>query len=151
MIRAVVKAAAFVNEPANREEVIAILARPDRVGVDPDLIRRSLERRLRVSPGGDTRAHAKYLIIPKGEASRPDQRQAAWLYAHMVRWGQTGFSTALLETAKAAWRPDLYDDAMGVGSHASPSIDAVAAFSGPAFDERQIPAYLRSFAIGEKI
>ncbi len=151
LIRAVVKGAAYVDNKSNRDEVSQILARPDRVGVDVETVRRTFEGRLRVNARGEERGHEKYLIVGEDDAGRPDRRQAAWLYAQMLRWRQAPMTETLLETAKGVWRPDLYDAATGGGNTASTSADVVSAFAGPPFDERQMASYLSSFAIGMKI
>jgi two-component system, oxyanion-binding sensor len=84
-------------------------------------------------------------------AGRPDPRQAAWLYAQMVRWGQASSSPEALEVAKAVFRPDLYDAALGLeGSADKGSSDAIGAFAGPAFDADDIAGHLAAFKIGRR-
>src|SRR5213079_3570200 len=99
--------------PQNRAEVARLLAQPERVGVDADIIRRTLDGRLKISPDGTMRESSRYLLIGREGATRPDPVQAAWLYAQMVRWGQASISPAALRTAQAVFRPDLYDAALG--------------------------------------
>ena len=65
-----------------------ILSAPDRIGVAPEVIRRTLDGRLKVSPDGTYRTSDRYLLVGATGAARPDPVQAAWLYAQMVRWGQ---------------------------------------------------------------
>ena len=77
------------------------------------MIRRTLDGRLKVSPEGAIRTDPRYLLVGRAGAARPDPAQAAWLYAQMVRWGQAPLSREMLETAKAVFRPDLYDAAIG--------------------------------------
>ena len=90
-----------------------ILAQPERIGVDADVIQRTLDGRLKISPDGTMRESGRYLLVGREGAARPDPVQAAWLYAQMVRWGQTAISPDALETAMAVFRPDLYDAALG--------------------------------------
>src|SRR5205809_5293236 len=58
LVRAHARAAEFVEEPGNRDEVAAILSAPNRIGVAPEVIRRTLDGRLKVSPDGATRTDA---------------------------------------------------------------------------------------------
>jgi NitT/TauT family transport system ATP-binding protein len=148
LIRAHGRAAAFIADPANRDEVARLLAHPERVGVDAGTIRRILDGRLKVSPDGTMRESARYLVVGQGSAGRPDPVQAAWLYAQMVRWGQTEFSQQGLDAARRVFRPDLYDAALGppAAPAAGPG-DGIGAFAGPAFDARDVPAYLAAFPI----
>ena len=76
-------------------------AAPDRIGVDAELIQRTLDGRLKISPDGTMRESNRYLLVGREGAARPDPVQAAWLYAQMVRWGQTAFSADALRTAMA--------------------------------------------------
>ena len=113
LVRAHRPAAAFVEDAANRDEVAAILAAPDRIGVAPEVIRRTLDGRLKVAPDGTVRTERPlHHDRPPHGAARPDPAQAAWLYAQMVRWGQAPLSPELLAAAKSVFRPDLYDDAL---------------------------------------
>ena len=113
LVRATARGSAFVEE--NREETARILAKPERVGVDADIIRRTLDGSLKISPDGTTRQSGRYLLVGREDAARPDPVQAAWLYAQMARWGQTQLGKDALRTAMAVFRPDLYDAALGKG------------------------------------
>jgi NitT/TauT family transport system ATP-binding protein len=150
LVRAHHRAAAFIEDEANRDEVAEILAAPDRVGVAAEVIRRTLDGRMKVAPDGTVRVSERYLLIGRKGASRPDPVQAAWLYGQMVRWGQAPLSAELLATARAVFRPDLYDAAIGETKPdltGEPS-DGIGAFAGPAFDPDDIAAHLSAWKIG---
>ena len=149
LVRAAVKGAAFIEQPANLAEAAQILAQPERIGVDAEVIQRSLTGRLKISPDGAMRESGRYLLVGREGAGRPDPVQAAWLYAQMVRWGQTALSPEALKTAMAVFRPDLYDAALGLpaGGEASTPFSA---FAGPVFDPRDIGNYLASFEVGRR-
>ena len=144
LIRAHHRAALFADDPANRDEVCSLLAAPTRVGVAAEVIRRTLDGRLKVSPDGTMRASSNYLRIGKDGAARPNPVHAAWLYAQMVRWRQAPLSPALLAEAKAVFRPDLYDTATGTSPSSAKvrPADSVGAFVGPAFDDSDLAKYL---------
>ena len=121
---------------------------PERIGVDVEVILRSLDGRLKISPDGTLRESGRYLLIGRGGADRPDPVQAAWLYAQMARWRQTSTSREALRTAMAVFRPDLHDAALGRGSKAEQSTTgAIGAFAGPPFDPEDVSGYLRSFTV----
>lgn len=149
LTRAHGRAADFIENPANRAEVSRILGAPERIGVDPEVIQRTLDGRLKISPDGTFRESGRYLLVGREGAARPDPVQAAWLYAQMVRWGQAAYSPEALETAKKVFRSDLYDAALG-SAPAQPAHgvkDGVGAFDGAPFDADNIPAHLASVAI----
>jgi NitT/TauT family transport system ATP-binding protein len=147
LIRAAFRAAEFIEQPENRAEAARILSAPERIGVDPEVIRRTLDGRLKISPDGTMRESSRYLLVGREGAARPDPVQAAWLYAQMVRWGQASISPEALEIAKAVFRPDLYDAALGREGKAADTPDAIGAFDGPAFDANDIAGHLAAFEI----
>jgi NitT/TauT family transport system ATP-binding protein len=149
LIRAHQRAADFVEDMSNHDEVAALLAAPNRIGVVPEVISRTLDGRLKVSPDGTFRSDPRYLLVGRAAAARPDPVQAAWLYAQMVRWGQAPLSRAMLGVAKAVCRPDLYDAARGRIENTGPGepADGIGAFAGPAFDAGNIEAHLAAWSI----
>ena len=149
LVRAHHRAAEFVEDPANLDEVAALLAAPNRIGATAEVIRRTLVGRMKVAPDGTTRVSERYLLIGRNGAARPDPAQAAWLYAQMVRWGQAPLSDEFLATAKAVFRPDLYDAAVGPAAPlpSSEPADGIGAFTGPAFDPNDIGAHLAVWKI----
>jgi NitT/TauT family transport system ATP-binding protein len=149
LVRAHRRAAAFIEEEVNHEEVAAILAAPNRVGVAPEVIRRTLDGRLKVSPEGAVRVDKRYLIVGRDGAARPEPRQAAWLYAQMVRWAQAPLTAEYLAAARAVVRTDLYDAALP-GEAVEPTgvpEDGIGAFAGPRFDPEDIAGYLSRWSI----
>ena len=152
LVRAHHRAATFIDDEANRDEVAAILAAPNRVGVAAEVIRRTLDGRIKIAPEGTMRASDRYLLIGRKRAARPDPAQAAWLYAQMVRWGQAPLSAEPLAAARAVFRPDLYDAAIG---ETKPDLtgepaDGIGSFAGPAFDPDRVAAHLSVWKIGRR-
>jgi two-component system, oxyanion-binding sensor len=153
LIRAASRAAEFIEQPENRAEAARLLAQPERVGVDADVILRTLDGRLKISPDGTIRESSRYLLVGREGAARPDPVQAVWLYAQMVRWGQASISPEALKIAEGVFRPDLYDAALGLrGAHAAPpAFGSVGAFAGPVFDPADIAGYLASFKVFRRV
>lgn len=147
LIRAAARAAQFIEQPENRPEAARILAKPEYIGVDAEVILRTLAGRLKISPDGTMRESSRYLLVGREGAARPDPVQAAWLYAQMVRWGQTAMRPDALKTAMGVFRPDLNDAAMGQPDKPADGSDGVGAFAGPAFNPNDIAAHLAAFAI----
>ena len=147
LVRAHHKAALFADDPANRAEVCAILSVPNRIGVPADVIRRTFDGRLKISPEGAMRESDRYIQIGRNGAARPNPAHAAWLYAQMVRWRQAPLSSTLLTEAKAVYRPDLYDAATGISPQPAKGepADSVGAFTGPAFDSQDLAKYLSAW------
>jgi two-component system, oxyanion-binding sensor len=147
LVRAAAEAAAFIEHPENRTEAARILAQPERIGVDAEVIQRTLDGRLKISPDGTVRESDRYLLVGREGAGRPDPVQAAWLYAQMVRWGQTPLTPDGVKTAMAVFRPDLYDAALG-RRQPTEAPAPFGAFAGPAFNPDNIPGHLEAFEVG---
>ena len=147
LIRAAARAADFIEQPENRVEAAHILSQPDRIGVSAELMLRTLDGRLKISPDGTMRHSDRYLLVGREDAGRPEPAQAAWLYAQMVRWGQTAFSPEALKTAINVFRPELYESALGSSGKPAHSADAIGAFAGPPFNPDDIAGHLAAFAI----
>src|SRR6202040_2191707 len=113
LVRAASRAAEFIEQPENRAEAARILSQADRIGVNADVVQRTLDGHLKISPDGTMRESSRYLLVGREGAARPDPVQAAWLYAQMVRWGQASISPEALRTAMTVFRPDLYATALG--------------------------------------
>lgn len=142
LIRAHRAAAEFVEDTDNHDEVAAILARTDRINADASIIKAILAGRLTMTKGGLPHEQRDYMLFGRDAADRPDPSQATWLYAQMVRWGQTIATPDGLKLARGTFRPDLYDAAIGTTAGFSRPIDA---FTGPAIEGDAIDAYLAAF------
>jgi NitT/TauT family transport system ATP-binding protein len=147
LVRALHRAADVIEDVNQRDEVCALLAAPNRVGVSAEAIRRTLDGRLTVSPQGAQRTSDRYLNIGRDGAGRPDPAHAAWFYAQMVRWGQAPLSAELLASAKAVFRPDLHDAVLGPGRASSAALpaDHIGAFAGPPFNADDLRKYLSAW------
>jgi two-component system, oxyanion-binding sensor len=151
LIRAASRAAEFIEQPQNRAEAARILAAPERIGVAAEVIQRTLDGRLKISPDGTMRESSRYLLVGREDAARPEPAQAAWLYAQMARWGQTSVSPEALKTAMGVFRPDLYDAALGLKADADRgSFGPIGAFAGPVFDPANLAGYLASFKLSHR-
>jgi two-component system, oxyanion-binding sensor len=150
LVRAAARAAEFIEQLENRTEAARILSQPERIGVNAEVIQRTLDGRLKISPDGTIRESGRYLLVGREGAARPEPVQAAWLYAQMVRWGQTTYSPEALKTAMGVFRPDLYDGALGRADKPAAASDAIGAFTGPPFNPDDVAGHLAAFAIGRR-
>jgi ABC-type nitrate/sulfonate/bicarbonate transport system substrate-binding protein len=145
LIRALAKAAAFAEDPANLAAVCETVG--VRVGADAEVISRTLKGALKTTTEGETRSSDEYILLERGQANRPDTAHAAWMYADMVRWRQAPLSAEHRAIVESVFRPELYDRAVG---HAPPAEvidppDRIGAFVGPAFVPSDIAGYLDSW------
>lgn len=147
LIRALARAAAFIEDAGNHGVVAPIVGR--RIDVGPELVIRALTGNMKVTPDGTTRLNKNYIVIGRDGASRPDPVQVLWMYAQIVRWGQAALSEELQATAQAVFRPDLYDAALGCAPapYDGAPEDGIGAFIGPDFVPSDIAGHLAAWNI----
>jgi len=144
-LRAVMRGAAWADEPENRETLIELLARPDRVGAPAAAIARALDGEI---------------VFHRDAAGLPRREHGLWFLSQMTRWGQLGAEHDLQALVDRVYRPDLYREAaLSLGPILEPAL-AFADAAGPAqarlfdgltFDPQAARAYAASFAIGRTI
>jgi len=144
LLRALGRASAFIADDANRAAVTAALS--PRLDAPEDVIARTLAGEIKLGADGQISRDDNYIMLGGRAANRPDLVQAAWLYAQMARWHQAPLSEELCTAARAAFRPDLYDAALGEGP--DPQDDKprdVGVFAGPQFTPSDVVGYTRAW------
>ena len=97
LLRALVRAQAWADAPANRAELIALLAEPRHVVAAPSAIAAALDDEL---------------VFLRGEVAVPRLEHARWLLAQMRRWGQVDHRVDPGLVADQVYRPDLALEAL---------------------------------------
>lgn len=95
-LRAVIRGAAWADDPENREELVALLADPDRIGAEPAAIAHALEHEI---------------VFHRAAAGLPRREHGLWFLSQMVRWGQLDAAADPQVVVDQVYRPDLYRDA----------------------------------------
>jgi len=113
LIRALIQACRWLDEPAHRARVPALLARPGYLDVPAEIIARSLSGLLPFGPDGAARSLPDMHVFHAGAANFPWTSQALWYGAQMVRWGQLDDTADLPALVAASCRPDLFREAAG--------------------------------------
>lgn len=103
-LRAVLRAAAFCDDPVNAAAVAGILAQDRYLGVPVDIIRTSLPGAQGWSAGA---GGADVSVFFANAANVPWRSQALWFLGQMRRWGYLG-PEADDATAAAIFQPELY-------------------------------------------
>ena len=125
LLKALIEACAWLDEPANRAEAARVLASPRYVNAPAEIIARSLVMR-------------DFHIFHRDHANFPWRSHADWFLAQMVRWGQADDSAGHHAIADCVFRPDLYRaaaTAMGIdcppedrkpaGAHGEPAVPPI--------------------------
>jgi len=166
ILRAMIKAQQWLDtdDGANRMEAVKILARPNYVGADAEVIAASMTGSFTFGPG-DTRDAPDFNIFFNKHAGYPFYSDAVWYLSQMRRWGQIPKDhpdSWYVDQAKAVYRPDLYLAAAGklvedgvIPEDAVPETDGFrdpnnGFIDGVTYNGRQPNAYLANFKIGLK-
>lgn len=143
LVRALDVAARWCETAEALDDLAVLLAEPRHLGLPAEMLRRALQGRLHASRGGASRSDAGFLVMHRDGANRPERAHARWIYAQMVRAGQTSYSAEAAEQAAAVYRPDLYEAATGLAdSGLTLGQDPVRTRFGTPFTPDDIPGYL---------
>ncbi len=169
LLRALDRAAAWCDDPGNRDALAALLAQEAYLDQPPELILPALGGRLPLARGAPTADLPDLLIFHREAANFPWRSQGLWIYSQLVRWGMLDASEACERAAAAVFRSDVYRRALGGGGAVMPGASlklegALAAphgvgahggaltlgpdlfFDGRVFDPDRVGEYVAGFA-----
>ncbi|WP_179378708.1 CmpA/NrtA family ABC transporter substrate-binding protein [Jannaschia marina] len=169
IVKALIRAAIWLdeNDNANRQAAVEMLARPEYVGADAEVIANSMTGTFEYEKG-DVREVPDFNVFFRYNATYPYYSDAIWYLTQMRRWGQIAEPQTdewFFDTAESVYRPDIYLEAarllvdQGLANEAdfpwdsngfkepTPAGDII---DGIAYDGSQPNAYLESLPIGLK-
>jgi ABC-type nitrate/sulfonate/bicarbonate transport system substrate-binding protein len=111
LLRALHHSARWCQDAGNRDELARLMARPEFLGLPPEMQMPILTGRLDPGNGGALEIADFFLPFDKA-ANFPWKSHALWFYTQMVRWGQVAHSAANAAIARECYRPDLYRAAL---------------------------------------
>lgn len=154
LIVALDRAALWCDAFDNRRELAMALTQPRYLDVPFDIVHRVLLGQFMTDPAGTTRTVPEYFTFHREAANFPWTSQAQWIFSQMVRWGQTSYTPQLSGRAGAAFRPDLYRNALGARSDIPSSDSRIEGgeakdsfIDGAVFDPQDIQGYIQGFSI----
>ncbi len=167
--KALIRAAIWLdeNDNANRAEAVEILARPEYVGADAEVIANSMTGTFEYEKG-DKREVPDFNVFFRYNATYPFYSDAIWYLTQMRRWGQIPEAQSdewYHQVARDVYKPGIYLEAArllvdeGLADEAdfpwdsdgykavTPAEDII---DGIPYDGREPNAYLESLPIGLK-
>ncbi|OGT90593.1 MAG: nitrate ABC transporter substrate-binding protein [Gammaproteobacteria bacterium RIFOXYA12_FULL_61_12] len=169
LVKALLRAARWLdeNENANRPEAVKILAKPNYVGADAQVIANSMTGTFEYEKG-DQRPVPDFNVFFRGHATYPYYSDAIWYLTQMRRWGQIPEAKPdnwYFEMAKQVYRPDIYRKAAEaliaegkMKAEEFPGFDKESGFRAPqaefidgvSYDGSKPNAYIDSLKLGLK-
>ncbi|MDF0602536.1 ABC transporter substrate-binding protein [Psychromarinibacter sp. C21-152] len=111
LIRAVWRAGRWLDAPGSRSLAAEILARPEYLDLDAEVLDRGLTGRITIAATGEQRDVPGNLEFHRGAASFPWRSQAAWIAVQLA--ARTGLDrAAAARTGSGTFRSDLYRAAL---------------------------------------
>tara|TARA_R110002073_G_scaffold108803_1_gene244488 strand:- start:7203 stop:8534 length:1332 start_codon:yes stop_codon:yes gene_type:complete len=112
VVKAMIRAAQWLDENnnANRPEAVKILAKPNYVGADEEVIANSMTGTFEYEKG-DTRSVPDFNVFFRRNATYPYYSDAIWYLTQMRRWGQISEAKPdswYMDIAMKVYRPDIY-------------------------------------------
>ena len=162
--KALIRAGKWLDDPANREAAVGILARPDYVGADSIVIANSMTGTFEFEKG-DKRSMPDFNVFYRYHATYPFYSDGVWFLTQMRRWGQIPEAKSAEwydETIRDIYRPEIWRAAAEelVAEGHIPATDlpdtdgykpATSEFiDGNTYDGKDPLGYLQSFTIGNK-
>jgi nitrate/nitrite transport system substrate-binding protein len=169
LTRALIRAAMWLDAEnnANRPEASRILAQPNYVGADPEVISNSMTGTFEYEKG-DVRSVPDFNVFFRYRATYPYYSDAVWYLSQMRRWGQIADAKPdawYADMAAKVYRPDIYAAAAksliaeGIAKAADfPDFASESGYKPPQkdfidgkeYDGHQPNAYIDGFTIGLK-
>jgi nitrate/nitrite transport system substrate-binding protein len=169
-VRAMIEAAAWMDMPEHREEVVEIISRKNYVNAPFEVVASSMTGTWRYSKGEAPVQMPDFNVFHRYAANFPWRSHAVWFLSQMVRWGQIDRPVRFREVAEAVYLSDVFREAAGElgipvpgddykteGEHAAAwSLDVPSGtlrmgadgfFDGVRFDPRRPVDYLRDFSL----
>jgi nitrate/nitrite transport system substrate-binding protein len=165
VVKALIRAGQWLDDPANRDEAVKILSQSAYVGADEEVIANSMTGSFEFEKG-DKRPAPEFNVFFKHFATYPYYSDAIWYLTQMRRWGQIGEAKSddwYVETAKKVYRPDIYmqaaealiadgyakkeDFPFGTDGFKAPTAEFI---DGVEYDGTKPNEYLSKFPIGLK-
>lgn len=169
LLRALDRAAAWCDDPANHAALADLLAGAGYIGQPAAVILPAISGQLTLRKGDDPVASPDFMMFHREAANFPWRSQGLWIYSQFVRWGMVEASLEAERAVAAVFRSDIYRRALagtgaampgasmklegalsaplGVGSHGGAlTLGPDKFFDGRVFDPDAIADYLAGFS-----
>ncbi|MHB1950979.1 MAG: CmpA/NrtA family ABC transporter substrate-binding protein [Acidiferrobacteraceae bacterium] len=170
IIRALIEAGRYIDEPSHRAHVARVISQPQYVNAPYDVVEMSMVGAYQYAPHAAPVRMPDFNVFYRYAAGFPWRSRAEWFLSQMIRWGQVRRPIDVRQVASAVYRPDLYREAareLGIpyptidyrseGVHASPWVLTQASapilmgpdlfFDHVQFHPREIAQYIDQFRV----
>jgi nitrate/nitrite transport system ATP-binding protein len=153
LVKALLEACMYCDDPRNREEVAKLLSQPDYVGTNPEYIRPGLVGAYDRGTGEKPQMINRYNQFYVEKSACPSRVEGLWVLTQLARWGVTTFPKNWVEVLERVRRVDLYGQAareLGLPDQ-EPDRHTIELFDGKVFNPDAPLDYLNSLDIHGEI
>lgn len=123
LLRALIRAAMWVDRPENRQEAVHIIAGESYVDAPTEVIAMSMTGSFSYAGNHAPRFLPDFNVFYRYGATFPWRSHALWFLAQMARWGRIPEPTNLRAVAEQVYRSDLYREAAAALDIPAPETD----------------------------
>lgn len=148
MLRALGEASAFIDVMDNRPRVAEVIARPQYINTQPEVILGRLQGHYDYGDGR-TADDPLYMTFHDRDTNFPWKSHGLWWLSQFRRWGMIGEGVDYAAVVGRVNRADLYREVAKEMSVAAPATDSKSEtlFDGVAFDPSDPERYAQAFAV----
>jgi nitrate/nitrite transport system ATP-binding protein len=153
MVKALLEACKFCDEPDNRAEVAKILSKAQYIGADVELLQTGLIGPFDYGTGEPAKHLSRFNQFYVEKSGCPNRFEGAWVLTQLARWGITAFPRNWVEILERVRRVDLYGQAareLGLPDQ-EPDRHSFELFDGKTFNPDDPVAYLNQLTIHREI
>jgi len=153
LVKALLEACMYCDDPRNREEIAKLLSKPDYIGTNLEYIRPGLVDSYDRGTGETPQMLPRYHQFYIEKSACPSRFEGLWILTQLARWGITSFPKNWVEILERVRRVDLYSQAareLGLPDQ-EPDRHSIELFDGKVFNPDAPIDYLNSLDIHGKI
>ena len=111
VVRALLRACAWLDDPDHRHTAAHLLCRPEYVNTPEPILTAGLTGQFRYSRYADPVPMEDFVVFHRYAANFPWRSQGLWFAEQMRRWGQLPREATVVGAVGRTYRPDVYRDA----------------------------------------
>ncbi|NJR38761.1 MAG: ABC transporter substrate-binding protein [Leptolyngbyaceae cyanobacterium CSU_1_4] len=153
LVKALLEACMYCDDPRNREEIAKLLSQPDYIGTNLEYIRPGLVDPYDRGTGELPKTLPRYNQFYIEKSACPSRFEGLWVLTQLARWGITAFPKNWIEILERVRRLDVYSKAareLGLPDQ-EPDRHPIKLFDGKIFNPDAPIDYLNSLDIHGKI
>jgi nitrate/nitrite transport system ATP-binding protein len=153
LVKALMEACEYCDDRRNRAEIAELLARPDYVGAELDLIRAGFVDPYDRGDGKPPESLLRFNQFHIDMTNCPNRAEGLWILTQLARWGITPFPKNWIEILDRVRRMDVYREAARELEmpDTEPNRGPITLFDGTVFDPDDPIGYLNSLPIKREI